>query len=117
MPTLGLEKLDCLKCLLLENNKLTFLPDELANLSNLNALNLSENPLEYPPIDVVNRGLKHVQLYLKRELLRKTKVNIDDMTDQDVEDYINRMNTVPDEDDGKFYYYYYFVKIFVNLSV
>lgn len=80
---------------------MTHLPDELANLGNLNALNLSENPLVYPPIDVVNRGLKQVQLFLKREQLRKINVNIDNMTDQDIEDYIYHINTLPDEDDGK----------------
>lgn len=101
MPTLGLSKLSCLKCLLLENNKLTQLPNEIASLRNLNALNLSDNPLEYPPIDIVNKGLRSVQIYMKKQQLKKTNINIDTMSDQDIDDYFYDIQTVPDEDDGK----------------
>jgi len=86
---------------LLENNKLECLPDELANLRGLTALNLSENPLVYPPIEVVNKGLKQVMIYMKKEQLKKSNLNVENMTDQDIEDYFYQITTLQNEDDGK----------------
>ena len=72
----------------------------MANLRGLTALNLSDNPLVYPPIDVVNKGLKQVLVYMKREQLKKNNLNVENMTDQDIEDYFYQINTLPDGDDG-----------------
>lgn len=101
IPSKGLENNVNLRCLLLENNKITRLPYEIANLRYINALNVSDNPIEYPPINVVNKGLKQVQIYMKKEQLSKNNINIDNMTDQDIEEYFYQIHTEPDEDDGK----------------
>ncbi len=68
LPTVGLENHEFLRYLLLENNKIKRLPYEIANLRHLTALNLIDNPIEYPPIEVVQKGCKCVQEYLKHEI-------------------------------------------------
>ncbi len=78
MPTAGLERHDYLRYLLLENNKIKKLPKELANLRNLAALNLIDNPIEYPPMEIVQKGSKAVQEYLKNEIKRNKNYLISD---------------------------------------
>lgn len=56
-----------LKQLLLEGNKITRLPIELGRVESLTALNLHENPLEFPPQEVVNGGVKAIKTYLFEE--------------------------------------------------
>ena len=68
LPTLGLNKQTQLRHLLLENNQLKYLPNELAELRNLAALNITDNPIEYPPSDVVSKGLKFVQAFMRAHL-------------------------------------------------
>ncbi|XP_043912750.1 leucine-rich repeat-containing protein 27 [Protopterus annectens] len=54
-----------LKTLLLEGNPIKKLPVELGCLTTLKALNLRYCPLEFPPQDIVHRGLKAIQIFLR----------------------------------------------------
>ncbi|KAM4702809.1 leucine-rich repeat-containing protein 27 [Rhinophrynus dorsalis] len=54
-----------LKYLLLEGNPIKALPVELGNLSTLKALNLRHCPLEFPPEDVVHKGLESILSFLR----------------------------------------------------
>nr|XP_013803825.1 PREDICTED: LOW QUALITY PROTEIN: leucine-rich repeat-containing protein 27 [Apteryx mantelli mantelli] len=54
-----------LKTLLLERNPIKELPAELGNLTSLTALNLRHCPLEFPPKDVIQKGLKAILCFLR----------------------------------------------------
>ncbi|KAM6203862.1 leucine-rich repeat-containing protein 27 [Sarcoramphus papa] len=54
-----------LKTLLLERNPIKELPTELGNLTSLTALNLRHCPLEFPPKDVIRKGLKSILCFLR----------------------------------------------------
>ncbi|XP_009324123.1 PREDICTED: leucine-rich repeat-containing protein 27 [Pygoscelis adeliae] len=54
-----------LKTLLLERNPIKELPAELGNLTSLTALNLRHCPLEFPPKDVIQKGLKSILCFLR----------------------------------------------------
>ncbi|TFJ98443.1 membrane-spanning 4-domains subfamily A member 4D-like [Platysternon megacephalum] len=62
-PGIGCHKQ--LKTLLLERNPIKRLPVELGNLTSLTALNLRHCPLEFPPKDVVQRGLRSILSFLR----------------------------------------------------
>ncbi|XP_032848309.2 leucine-rich repeat-containing protein 27 [Tyto alba] len=54
-----------LKTLLLERDPIKELPTELGNLTSLTALNLRHCPLEFPPKDVIQNGLKSLLCFLR----------------------------------------------------
>ncbi|MEE6486473.1 hypothetical protein FKM82_014610 [Ascaphus truei] len=54
-----------LKYLLLEGNPIKALPVELGDLTSLKALNLRHCPLEFPPEDIVHKGLESILLFLR----------------------------------------------------
>ncbi|XP_029465848.1 leucine-rich repeat-containing protein 27 isoform X2 [Rhinatrema bivittatum] len=54
-----------LKSLLLEGNPIKSLPVELGYLTSLKALNLRHCPLEFPPEDVVHKGLQAIISFLQ----------------------------------------------------
>uniref|UniRef100_A0ABM5G1G4 Leucine-rich repeat-containing protein 27 isoform X2 n=1 Tax=Pogona vitticeps TaxID=103695 RepID=A0ABM5G1G4_9SAUR len=54
-----------LKTLLLERNPIKRLPIELGNLSTLTALNLRHCPLEFPPPEVIQKGLPAILSFLQ----------------------------------------------------
>ncbi|KAM6066749.1 leucine-rich repeat-containing protein 27 [Chlamydotis macqueenii] len=54
-----------LKTLLLEGNPINELPAELGNLTSLAALNLRHCPLEFPPKDVTQKGVKSILCFLR----------------------------------------------------
>lgn len=65
LPCKGIETHEHLRYILLDNNKITRLPVQLSALADrLTALNLAENPIEYPPADVVKKGCKQILEYL-----------------------------------------------------
>lgn len=66
-----------LRTLLLEGNCITALPSELGKLSDLTALNLSNNPIETPPKHIIQKGTKVVLQYL-RDLLKAEEKGKDD---------------------------------------
>ncbi|XP_068545450.1 leucine-rich repeat-containing protein 27 isoform X2 [Anas acuta] len=54
-----------LKTLLLEGNPIKELPTELGSLTSLTALNLRHCPLEFPPKDVIEKGVKTILCFLR----------------------------------------------------
>ncbi|XP_044155776.1 leucine-rich repeat-containing protein 27 [Bufo gargarizans] len=54
-----------LQYLLLEGNPIKVLPIELGNLSTLKALTLRHCPLEFPPEDIVHKGLASILSFLR----------------------------------------------------
>ncbi|XP_042312649.1 leucine-rich repeat-containing protein 27 isoform X2 [Sceloporus undulatus] len=55
-----------LKTLLLERNPIKRLPVELGNLTSLTALNLRHCPLEFPPPEVIQKGLPIILSFLRK---------------------------------------------------
>nr|CAH7768372.1 unnamed protein product [Callosobruchus chinensis] len=64
-PTIAYHQ--CLENLLLTNNNLRALPNELGLVPKLKALQVSENPLEYPPRKIVVEGTKMIKNFLKSQ--------------------------------------------------
>ncbi|KYO43939.1 leucine-rich repeat-containing protein 27 isoform A [Alligator mississippiensis] len=62
-PGIGCHKQ--LTTLLLEGNPIKRLPVELGNLTSLKALNLRHCPLEFPPKDIVQKGLQSILCFLR----------------------------------------------------
>ncbi|XP_074883117.1 leucine-rich repeat-containing protein 27 [Buteo buteo] len=54
-----------LKTLVLEGNPIKQLPAELGDLTSLTALNLRHCPLEFPPKDIIQKGLKSILCFLQ----------------------------------------------------
>lgn len=69
----------CLKHLLLEGNELTELPVELGQVESLIGLNLHGNPINFPPKQVIEEGIKSVKSFL----LEEYKKNNDNSEDDD----------------------------------
>ncbi|XP_015282370.1 PREDICTED: leucine-rich repeat-containing protein 27, partial [Gekko japonicus] len=63
-----------LKTLLLERNPIKRLPVEFGNLTSLTALNLRHCPLEFPPPEVVQKGLPIILCFLRKYINQ----NLDD---------------------------------------
>lgn len=55
--------------LLLQNNCLTTLPNELGTVSSLKVLQLSGNPLMYPPGEVIKAGITEIKKYLNEKYI------------------------------------------------
>lgn len=70
--------------LLLKNNKITSLPDELGTVRTLQVLQLSGNPLEYPPKEVVDGGVSKIVNYLHDKYLEEifTRSQLDSLEDE-----------------------------------
>ncbi|XP_017770295.1 PREDICTED: leucine-rich repeat-containing protein 27-like [Nicrophorus vespilloides] len=60
-----------LENVLLQNNKIEMLPNELGLVPNLKVLQLSGNPLIYPPQSVVEMGVDDVCIFLKQEYYKE----------------------------------------------
>jgi hypothetical protein len=56
-----------LKTLLLQGNRLTALPTELGELQQLSGLGLADNPLTFPPPEVVRKGTSGVLSFLRAQ--------------------------------------------------
>ncbi|XP_027696300.1 leucine-rich repeat-containing protein 27 isoform X2 [Vombatus ursinus] len=63
-----------LKTLLMEKNPIKTLPVELGNLASLKALNLRSCPLEFPPRDVIRKGLLSILAFLRNWAQRQGAV-------------------------------------------
>ncbi|CAH8593824.1 unnamed protein product [Schistosoma haematobium] len=73
-----IKHLEELQTLLLDNNKIKILPLELGLLKKLSVLHHRNNPIEFPPNEVLSRGTKHIVKFL-------------------LECYLGLMNTATDE--------------------
>ena len=88
LPTSGLSKHEHLRYILLENNKLRYLPNEIAYLRHLTALSVSANPLIYPPPEIVQKGCKEIQLFLRNEIINQQIKTINE-NDENLKNLIN----------------------------
>lgn len=61
-----------LRSLLLESNRLRSLPLELGLIKSLNGLNISNNPIEFPPKDVMEKGTTAILQFLREMLHAKS---------------------------------------------
>ncbi|CAH8562845.1 unnamed protein product [Schistosoma intercalatum] len=59
-----IKHLEELQTLLLDNNKIKILPLELGLLKKLSVLHHRNNPIEFPPNEVLSRGTKHIVKFL-----------------------------------------------------
>ncbi|CAJ1974958.1 unnamed protein product [Sphenostylis stenocarpa] len=50
----------------LSNNQIHALPDTFGRLDNLTKLNLEQNPLELPPVEIVNQGVEAVKVFMSK---------------------------------------------------
>ncbi|KAL2321769.1 hypothetical protein Fmac_026148 [Flemingia macrophylla] len=53
----------------LSNNQIHALPDTFGRLDNLTKLNLEQNPLEVPPMEIVNQGVQAVKSFMVQRLI------------------------------------------------
>lgn len=58
--------------ILLQNNKITTLPNELGTVMTLKVLQLSGNPLMYPPRDVIKAGTRRILKFLNERFFEET---------------------------------------------
>ncbi|XP_036591830.1 leucine-rich repeat-containing protein 27 [Trichosurus vulpecula] len=65
-----------LKTLLMEKNPIKTLPVELGNLTSLKALNLRNCPLEFPPQDIIQKGLLAILAFLRQWALKQCAVTV-----------------------------------------
>ncbi|CAH1971095.1 unnamed protein product [Acanthoscelides obtectus] len=82
-PTIAYHQ--CLENLLLTNNNLRALPNELGLVPKLKALQVSENPLVYPPRKIIVEGTKMIKNFLKSqyELEHIQEIEADTVEDKD----------------------------------
>ncbi|XP_067657076.1 leucine-rich repeat-containing protein 27-like isoform X4 [Haliotis asinina] len=72
LPSSSIGKHQHLRNLLLEGNNLRTLPLELGFVSTLNGLNITNNPLEFPPLEVLEKGTVEVLRFLTEMLEAKS---------------------------------------------
>ncbi|ESW10013.1 hypothetical protein PHAVU_009G174300 [Phaseolus vulgaris] len=53
----------------LSNNQIHALPDTFGRLDNLTKLNLEQNPLQLPPMEIVNQGVEAVKTFMAKRWL------------------------------------------------
>jgi hypothetical protein len=80
LPVAGLDTHQQLKNLLLENNKIQRLPPQIANIRTLTAINLTDNPIEYPPLNVVRKGCKALQEHMRDDYVKIRDLQQNSMT-------------------------------------
>ncbi|XP_046556441.1 leucine-rich repeat-containing protein 27-like [Haliotis rubra] len=72
LPSSSIGKHQHLRNLLLEGNNLRTLPLELGFVGTLNGLNITNNPLEFPPLEVLEKGTVEVLRFLTEMLEAKS---------------------------------------------
>lgn len=76
-----------LKNLLLGDNKLEYLPAELALVTTLTGLNLVNNPLVDPPQHIVDKGIHEIKVYFLSKLgIKDTSKKLDLESDDETSD-------------------------------
>ncbi|XP_078310270.1 uncharacterized protein LOC111134419 isoform X7 [Crassostrea virginica] len=72
LPSVYTGRHNHLRTLLLEGNKLRSLPLELGLIKSLNGLNISNNPIEFPPKDIMEKGTSEILKFLREMLQAKS---------------------------------------------
>ncbi|XP_062609001.1 leucine-rich repeat-containing protein 27-like isoform X4 [Saccostrea cucullata] len=72
LPSVYTGRHNHLRTLLLEGNKLRSLPLELGLIKSLNGLNISNNPIEFPPKDIMEKGTAEILKFLREMLQAKS---------------------------------------------
>ncbi|KAK3589708.1 hypothetical protein CHS0354_021028 [Potamilus streckersoni] len=87
-----------LRNLLLEGNNLRTLPLELGMIKTLNGLNITNNPLEFPPARVIEKGTAEILKFLREMMAAKNSGRLLNGIDEDG----NRSSSSSDDwsDDG-----------------
>ncbi|KAK7109701.1 leucine-rich repeat-containing protein 27-like isoform X2 [Littorina saxatilis] len=88
IPSIYLSSHRCLRNLLVQNNQLKSLPLELGLVKTLHGLNITNNPLEFPPQDVIERGTYEIQKFLREMLQAKSSAKTTTVRDDLVLDCI-----------------------------
>jgi hypothetical protein len=85
LPAIGLESHQALKSLLLENNKIRRLPPQISNIRTLTSISLTDNPIEYPPLEVVQKGCKALQQHMRSDYakIRDLQASTEDRSAED----------------------------------
>lgn len=78
--------------LLLQNNNLSSLPNELGTVLGLKVLQLSGNPLIYPPQDVISSGIEKTLLFLHKNFLDDLFVQSSSASDDGIN--LNRSSNI-----------------------
>ncbi|KAF5281619.1 hypothetical protein FQR65_LT02939 [Abscondita terminalis] len=71
----------CLETILLQNNRIEYLPTELGVVPKLKVLQISGNPIIYPPKEILNQGILTVCSFLKTEHEKLEKDKSEDETE------------------------------------
>lgn len=115
LPSVYTGRHNHLRTLLLEGNKLRSLPLELGLIKSLNGLNISNNPIEFPPKDIMEKGTAEILKFLREMLQAKSSGQLlngspgngsssssDDWDDgDDLQDYAKRRQRTLALDDAK----------------
>lgn len=75
IPSIYLRNHQNLQTVLLEGNQLRTLPLELGLVQSLDGLNIRNNPLEFPPPEVLQMGTKKMLSFLRRLLQAKSEAS------------------------------------------
>eukprot|EP00116_Pleurobrachia_bachei_P005369 sb/3465631/ len=87
-----------LRTLLLQGNKIQTLPIEIGNIPTLTGLNIADNPLSFPPGNILTEGTQKILQFLRQELknenllLPELEIQLGDLsvTDQPDNGYLGR---------------------------
>ncbi|XP_050399386.1 leucine-rich repeat-containing protein 27 isoform X1 [Patella vulgata] len=98
LPSVYLGRHQNLRNLLLEFNNLKSLPLELGLVKSLSGLNSSNNPLEFPPSEIMERGTQEILKFLYEMLQAKVSSNSYGEFDDDIPNYDELDSDQSDDD-------------------
>ncbi|XP_041985273.1 E3 ubiquitin-protein ligase LRSAM1-like [Aricia agestis] len=70
---------------LLKNNKIVSLPNELGTVQNLKVLQLSGNPIEYPPPEIIKAGTSKIIAFLRDKFLNEILESPSNVSDKTID--------------------------------
>ncbi|KAF2879511.1 hypothetical protein ILUMI_26665 [Ignelater luminosus] len=79
----GIANHSFLETLLLQDNQIEALPNEIGLVPNLKVLQLSGNPLTYPPRELIDDGIHSICQFLKEEYHKSNESNENVVTEED----------------------------------
>lgn len=94
IPSIFLSNHQCLRNLLLEGNNLRDLPLELGLVRSLHGLNITDNPLDFPPLEIIEKGTQNVLAFLRSMMDAKNTANMGNLELKLSEDTINEYEQI-----------------------